>query len=374
MADQKDEVKTSNEEGTVSLEDIVQENQELQELEADARAVLGNSDDEHCTYDKGYMLRQALYACQTCRTEYGTTAAVCLACSYACHDGHDLVELYTKRHFRCDCGNDKFPGRKCTLTPEKAKTNILNKYNQNFKGLYCICHRPYPDPEDTVEDEMIQCCVCEDWLHGRHLGKTTDSGDGASVPTDYHEMVCRRCMNDLPFLTVYHKWAKGKSALVESPGAQPCMLAHLRTRFEETEIAETAAFWAVDWREHLCKCDDCEKMYVQKEVSFITSIEDTVAAYERRGRSSAGAEEGFADSASDESREEASLNSFLGGMDRFQQGEMIAGYNDMKVQLQEYLKKFAENGKVVREEDIREFFQNMESRKKQKGNPQYFCG
>ena len=28
--------------------------------------------------------------------------------------------------------------------------NTLNKYNQNFKGLYCSCHRPYPDPEDEV--------------------------------------------------------------------------------------------------------------------------------------------------------------------------------------------------------------------------------
>ena len=47
----------------------------------------------------------------------------------------------------------------------------------------------------------------------------------------------------------------------------------------------------------------------------------------------------------------------------------------MKTELSEYLKHFAENGKVVREEDIREFFTRMEARKRQRtGNiPGYFC-
>lgn len=49
----------------------------------------------------------------------------------------------------------------------KLESNDLNVYNQNFKGLYCICHRPYPDEENT--DEMIQCIVCEDWFHSKVL-------------------------------------------------------------------------------------------------------------------------------------------------------------------------------------------------------------
>lgn len=35
---------------------------------------------------------------------------------------------------------------------DKAKMNAGNKYNDNFFGLYCICKRPYPDPEDEVGD------------------------------------------------------------------------------------------------------------------------------------------------------------------------------------------------------------------------------
>jgi E3 ubiquitin-protein ligase UBR7 len=47
----------------------------------------------------------------------------------------------------------------------------------------------------------------------------------------------------------------------------------------------------------------------------------------------------------------------------------------MKIQLKEYLQKFAESKKVVREEDIREFFSGMEARKKQRIDVHvpYFC-
>ena len=52
-----------------------------------------------------------------------------------------------------------------------------------------------------------------------------------------------------------------------------------------------------------------------------------------------------------------------------------SGFNDMKSALSDYLKKFAENGKVVRAEDIREFFSQMEQRKRQKTDhtPAHFC-
>ena len=59
---------------------------------------------------------------------------------------------------------------------------------------------------------------------------------------------------------------------------------------------------------------------------------------------------------------------------RFQQGELLAGYNDMKTALNDFLRRFAEEGKVVTAEDIRTFFQGMEAKKKAKGPAQYFCG
>ena len=32
----------------------------------------------------------------------------------------------------------------------KMDENCDNVYNQNFKGLYCVCSKPYPDPDDEV--------------------------------------------------------------------------------------------------------------------------------------------------------------------------------------------------------------------------------
>lgn len=152
------------------------------------------------------MKRQALYSCLTCtpdaRTDPDQRAGVCLACSYNCHANHDLVELYTKRSFRCDCGTARILAVRCRLDEQKLEANTANSYNQNFSGLYCTCHRPYPDPEDPVDDEMIQCVVCEDWYHCRHLGEAT------VVPStvDFAEMVCADCMDRHDFLRHYARF------------------------------------------------------------------------------------------------------------------------------------------------------------------------
>jgi len=107
-------------------------------------------------------------------------------------------------------------------------------------------------------------------------------------------------------------------------------------------------------------------MYEDENITFLTQEEDSVGAYEAAGAAQTGL--------GGEEEEEAALGNLLGGMDRFQQGELIAGYNDMKTALNEYLRQFAEQGKVVKAEDIRNFFEAMEAKKKAKGNPQYYCG
>lgn len=90
----------------------------------------------------------SILRCLTCtpeaRTDPKKRAGVCLACSYNCHDSHELIELYTKRSFRCDCGTAKILAVRCKLDSVKLDQNCKNYYNQNFSGLYCTCHRPYP--------------------------------------------------------------------------------------------------------------------------------------------------------------------------------------------------------------------------------------
>jgi len=56
----------------------------------------------------------------------------------------------------------------------------------------------------------------------------------------------------------------------------------------------------------------------------------------------------------------------LSSMDRTKQVEAIHGYNQMKDGLMDYLSKFVRNGKVVRQEDIMEFFEGMKANKRRK--------
>ncbi|XP_075651787.1 uncharacterized protein LOC142622230 [Castanea sativa] len=196
-------------EQTVSIQEYLKGVEE-QELEADL--VLGGDEGKECTYTNGYMKRQAIFSCLTCTPD--GNAGVCTACSLSCHDGHEIVELWTKRNFRCDCGNSKFGEFFCKIFPNKDIENAENSYNHNFKGSYCTCSRPYPDPDVEEQVEMIQCCICEDWFHEEHLG-LEPSGE---VPRDdegeplYEDFICKACSASFFFLGLYPQsiWAAGR--------------------------------------------------------------------------------------------------------------------------------------------------------------------
>ncbi|KAI9174542.1 hypothetical protein LWI28_018807 [Acer negundo] len=195
-------------EQTISIEEYLNEVEE-EELEADL--VLGGDEGKECTYSKGYMKRQAIFSCLTCTPE--GNAGVCTACSLSCHDGHEIVELWTKRNFSCDCGNSKFGEFFCKLLPSKDVENVQNSYNHNFKGVYCTCNLPYPDPDVEEQVEMIQCCMCEDWFHEEHLGLESSN----EIPRDeegeprYEDFICKACSAVCSFLTLYPQtiWAAG---------------------------------------------------------------------------------------------------------------------------------------------------------------------
>uniref|UniRef100_A0A673AD89 Putative E3 ubiquitin-protein ligase UBR7 n=1 Tax=Sphaeramia orbicularis TaxID=375764 RepID=A0A673AD89_9TELE len=392
----------TSEEQTVSLVDVLEEDEELEE---EASAVLAGSDSDHCSYPQGYVKRQALYACNTCTPKGGQAAGVCLACSYKCHEGHDLFELYTKRNFRCDCGNKKFTDLQCKLCPEKEEENTGNKYSHNFFGVYCTCSRPYPDPDDQVEDEMIQCVICEDWLHGRHLG--------CVVPdcVELQEMICESCMNQHVFLWTYAAHLAGKSpsslrkrldkthfyvtktensfqSTVNShenkenaknekvcpnfwppsckrsrQEAEPdCRLKELEA-IAQKRVQSGAVFWPSGWRSKLCSCSSCQTSLRESGLSFLLDESDTVLAYENKGKNN-------------EQRQQGNdpLMSALDNLNRVQQLEIIHEYNDMKTELKDFLHRFAAEGKVVTPEDIRQFFEQQQSRKRGRVNTgQFYC-
>lgn len=102
-------------------------------------------------------------------------------------------------------------------------------------------------------------------------------------------------------------------------------------------------------------------MYEQEDAAFLLDNEDPVHLYEEKGKAKAHAV------VEDQNKQ------LLNSMDRVQMIEAIIGYNDLKEHLGNYLKKFAENKKVVRVEDIQEFFEGMKARKKSKVEMKYNC-
>ena len=291
-----------------------------------------------------------------------------MACSLKCHEDHEVYELYTKRNFRCDCGDPvRFPGRECLLEPGLDRKNETNSYNQNFEGKYCTCHRPYPDPEDTIEDSMIQCVSCEDWFHGRHLvGHVPDD-------EDYSEMICQQCMADISFLWLYYEQSvskrirsndeppmkeddpeTGDEIPVQETGAS-CDL--MRRRQSRNYTGAGATFWPQGWRSSLCKCDSCLLLYSDKKCSFLIDDEDTVHFYEEEGRRRTRSASSCSTSSMDKGMEA------FGQMPQMQRIEMLHGYNDMKTALADFLKSFAENNQVVTKEDIASFFDNLRKEK-----------
>ncbi|UZP35463.1 hypothetical protein NXS19_003279 [Fusarium pseudograminearum] len=156
-------------------------------LEADAREALPYSIDT-CTKILG-PLRQAVFACLTCNPppakdgDDWTPAGVCYACSIQCHGEHNLVEIFQKRNFTCDCGTKRIPSTSpCTLRLNEAtntrggvhseEPDVNNKYNHNFRNRFCGCDCDY-DPFQQ-KGTMFQCLGLgtvetggcgEDWYH-----------------------------------------------------------------------------------------------------------------------------------------------------------------------------------------------------------------
>lgn len=161
-------------------------NSQLQ-LEADAREAMPYQFDT-CTRPLG-PLRQTLYSCLTCNppptnpTDPYTAAGVCYSCSISCHGEHELVELFSKRNFVCDCGTSRIPetapcnlrlnettGTKGGVTGEMPVAT--NKYNHNYANRFCGCAEAYNPHQE--KGTMFQCVGLgtvedggcgEDWWH-----------------------------------------------------------------------------------------------------------------------------------------------------------------------------------------------------------------
>ncbi|CAO1338841.1 unnamed protein product [Diamesa serratosioi] len=362
----------------VTMVDILNKEKELDEY---SNAVLNGSDDRDCTYSKGYIKRQALYSCLTCipeaKLDHSKAIGVCLACCLTCHEKHELIEMFTKRNFKCDCG---LKLSTCKLVSNKV-TNEKNQYNQNFVGNYCTCHRPYPDVEDDVADEMIQCIICEDWYHTRHLYTKVPEAQS------YSEMICGSCMSSkdtifehyvglsLNILDSAETTANDSNLNVEQIdvdagpskkiklssvdlNGQFCKKPQLKN---DNYDKGTTTFWTEGWRLNLCKCVNCLKLYSDNKVEYIIDPEDSVHSYEEKGKNN--------------SRPTEFENSMaaLTTLPHANQIDAITSYNNMKQKLFEFLQTFVTNNTIVTEQDISHFFRILSDNPDKVGQQPHFC-
>ncbi|CAN9502145.1 unnamed protein product [Ophioblennius macclurei] len=393
-----------------------------------ALCVLAGSDADNCSYPQGYVKRQAVFACNTCTPSSAAAepAGVCLACANKCHDGHDIFELYTKRNFRCDCGNEKFAGFQCQLNPVKDERNVRNNYNHNFNGCYCTCDRPYPDTEDQDDDEMIQCIVCEDWLHSKHLGCAVVE------PEELQEMVCEACMNKAPFLWTYaahfavppvvnishRKQQEGEEEEEEEEEEQ------VEVEEEEEDVKKEdresgqnrneEPSTSEEQQETVNRSSPCKRTHEEMsggpakargkaEECRLKELQSAAAAVPRSRQGAvfwpyswrselctctnckkayvAAAVHFLMDQSDtvlayekrglDEPFGQHPLMALTGSMDHVQQLEVIYGFNELTTSITAFLQQCASEGKTVTEEAVRQFFEELRARKRRRTNAGY---
>lgn len=106
-------------------------------------------------------------------------------------------------------------------------------------------------------------------------------------------------------------------------------------------------------------------MYENEDVAFLLDSEDPVQLYEEKGKARMKEQQ--------EHSEGEFMKNAMKNMDRVALVDCIAGFNELKEKLGEFFQKFAENKQVIRESDVREFFDGMHARKKQRVGIPQFC-
>lgn len=282
-----------------------------------------------------------------------------------------------------------------------------------------MCKRPYPDPENPNEEEMIQCGICEDWFHRNHLEL------GGVFPDDYGEMICQFCTKNHPFLAAYalklaesakkeeksdekelvqgdngdpkknlpdqQESSKRKLESVEDGEREAKKVKGEETKPEETNstpVPRCGSSKEVDSGLDSDSCSSSSSAAIQctqpltiaecKNALLFSNdwrkklcrCQACIAKYKAEGVEFLLQEMDDVDYYVQEShRKGIKVTAYDRGMsefnkmDRVQQIETLHGYNSMKAELSEFLKSFAREGKVVKKEDIERFFSEMSSKR-----------
>ncbi|PAV61288.1 hypothetical protein WR25_13791 isoform C [Diploscapter pachys] len=329
----------------ITWSELVKEEEDEKEKDA---ALYGAQDFNSCTYTQGYLPRQTLFICLTC-TPSPQQAGICLGCSENCHEGHELVELYTKRKFCCDCGNSKFTA-KCKLFEvcfcifskwcipyfqEKQPENQLNAYNQNYVGLFCHCNQPYPSP--LIEEEEHQCVICEDWFHMTHIDPTFNVKDEElqKKMNGPGSMVCNSCIAKVPFLLPLES---------ETDTSTVCF-----SKNKSFSVPRDKRFFllAVKWRNRICKCAECIAIMEMAQCEYLIDSEDDLDTFVEKNLSKVKEEE-------EKMTEPAVARALVSEFGAEGAIHVLDGVNMLKRKMATFFEQYKD--KVVTKDDVHAFF------------------
>ncbi|VDP45331.1 unnamed protein product [Heligmosomoides polygyrus] len=323
------------------MQDILDNEESCQET---ARVLLGAQDSSVCTYPEnvnqllslqGYKPRQALFACLTCASDpESNEAGICYGCSLHCHEDHNIVELFTKRRFSWFTVALQF-----TRLMEKDASNKENSYNHNFSGLFCVCKKTYPC---ELDETMHQCVACEDWFHlSSAISPLLSLEPLSNVRHVSCIQLCKDCTSRLPFLS--------RLSVAEPNEGTVCFSSF-------TGSSEGPILLLDGFRERMCRCDDCLKLYEKAGCEYLVDPEDDIEAFTKENiEKTANEREPDAD---------AIVNEIVQTAGRERAIHVLQGIHALKRNLQNFMREKQEEGvDVITAEHILSFFDKIKRRR-----------
>ncbi|OMH84566.1 putative E3 ubiquitin-protein ligase UBR7 [Zancudomyces culisetae] len=336
-------------------------------------------------------------------------AGICYSCSISCHSDHDVIELFTKRHFSCDCGTKRLvlgkTDRKCSLKKQIDNISMIvnteNQYSHNFWGYYCrrrafisniviikflkyqvsiVWCDTFYEPANESRD-MIECFLCNEWYHDSCIGVMP-------ADEDYDEYICRECISKCTVLQGIQSAHVTKGVVMltsegENKGIEVVTSLKPSSKSDKNsgdfeadksvrtnEICESGngddnekcktilmnckdekvdLFVKEGWVDDICKCKKCQKMLLDAGLGFIYTDEKI---YEPEP---------------DETRTESLYEAGIKEFSRFDHSKAIASsatFRGFCDKVKDFLKPFADNKRVVSDKDISQLFQNLSANRK----------
>lgn len=365
-----------------------------------------------CTYGDGYK-DQSVYSCRTCAEIVGHPVGVCYGCYLECHLGHDLVvELFTRRKFRCDCPSLSSTICECRLWSGEEvapQSNVLNKYNHNFDDIFCWCKKGYSADSNAI---LIHCLLCEDWFHPECIKQ--DTRFQHSLDDDENVFVCHPCLTKTPRLLNYKNLlvaslpgstpSNAPNPSSDTPSSQP-LTSDLKLEQDAAPQAissnpaptcslpkngpqiDTHALFQVGWTAHLCRCEECKAALETSDLGFLledldlkpSHDESSLVDIESNGPEGSESEqltlaEAVRRSETKKRKRDASSASFdplTAGLEAFSaiphheaKSNILHAYDAFAKQLEVFFKQAADAGKVLTTQDIHSFFDELKRKKR----------